>query len=1352
MKITLICLLAFLSIVPLQAQSDYIHFQHIGVNEGLSQSTVLGITQDKQGNLWIATHDGLNKFNGSDFTIYRNNTWESRSIAGNVIHTCLNDSRNRIWAGTNVGLSLYDPTDESFSNFICKQQEKMLGIREIVEIDEHRLLVVPSKGSKLQIFHTNTRQFGDEPLHSQLTSVIPTTINRQDSSIYIGSYQGIYVYSILNNTIRHITSPALENTQILTILQQGNKALWVGTEGKGLFRIDLNNNKTIHFFHSPGQKNGISSNYVRSLAFDSQNRLWIGTSQALDIYDDKSGTFSNHTSNLQEHGSLSQTSVRSIFMDSQGGMWIGTFYGGLNYYHLLRNRFQNIQSTLQSNSLNNNTIGCLYEDENQNLWIGTNNGGVNCYDPHSQSFTHYTQKQGLRANDIKSLYIDKENDLVYIGTHSGGLNILHRKSGRIKTAYEGSSKNIYDIEPTEDGRLWMAGATVLKCFDPRLNKSTNLRLSADGKPLPQETFRNFLRDSKRRLWIGGSKGMAIYTENKGELTVCTLLPADSPLNRVAVNHVFEAKNGIFWIGTSNGIYSFDEQTKNVKQYTTDQGLPNNTVHCILEDASGRLWLSTNKGISCLNPENETFRNYNSKDGLASDEFIDNAGCRGSNGKMYFGSINGIVVFHPDRMLDNQYIPPVIITRLKLFNEVVHAGDNTGILEKNISETKYITLSAGQSMFSLDFAAPNYISSGQNTYAYMLQGFDSDWRYTTNQRTVSYSNLPHGTYHFLVKAANNDGKWNETPTKLTITMLPVWYKTWWATLLYMLFFIAVFYAIFRYFWMRKTMEAQLQMERIDKERQQEVNEMKLRFFINISHELRTPLTLILAPLQEVMPKINDLWIQKQLEYVHRNTNRLLHLVNQLMDYRRAELGVFHLKVKPCSIHQTIEKVIFFYSRMAQQRQIEYTFNSELKDRNILCDPNYIELIANNLISNAFKYTGNGKSITINLKEENNLLLLQVKDTGHGISTDKQKKIFERFYQADSEHFGSGIGLSLVQRLVDLHHGEIKLESEKGKGSEFTVILPTDLSAYTQEEIAENQKNTDEQQNYTTNEQTMYLIGAENNEHSAVTAEEQIDSVQHVTDKEQHKETILLVEDNVDIQQYLSEELGKIYHILQASNGEEALTLIKGREIDLILTDVMMPVLDGIQMCKRIKQNINTCHIPIIMLSAKTDIKEQLEGLQIGADDYIPKPFSMEIVKAKIKNLFLTRYRAIKHYNNSIEIEPEQMHLHPLDEEFLNRAVAIMEKYMDDIEFTTEKFARELCMSRSSLHVKMKALTGETTNDFIRKIRFNRAGQLLKEGRYTVSEVSLMVGFSTPAYFTNCFKKFFGCLPSEYGKNK
>lgn len=621
----------------------------------------------------------------------------------------------------------------------------------------------------------------------------------------------------------------------------------------------------------------------------------------------------------------------------------------------------------------------------------------------------------------------------------------------------------------------------------------------------------------------------------------------------------------------------------------------------------------------------------------------------------------------------------------------------------------------------------------------MEGYDKEWYKQNDISPVSYSNLSAGNYTFLLKAANNDGKWSKEMAVLHVKVLPIWYRTWWALSIFILSFILLILIIFRFFWLRKSMQTEIRMERLDKEKREEISQMKIRFYINISHELRTPLTLIVAPLQELLSSVTGHWEREKLLYIQRNTKRLLHLVNQLMDYRRAELGIFELKPIYDNAYKRVLSNFLNYESLAKRKDIDYNFYSELQDEEVLFDGNYLDLIVNNLLSNAFKYTEEGESISVKLYKENKCIVLQVIDTGIGIPEDKQRKIFERFYQMENGHEGSGIGLSLVQRLVELHHGQITLISEVGKGSTFSVYIPQDKSAYTAEELLENSKEPKGQRVYSTNAHDVDVYDMEIAE---VSSGEKEESNKHGT--------ILIVEDNKELRQYLSNGLSVQFNLIEAENGQKALDLLKDNDVDLILSDVMMPVMDGVKFCKLVKQNLKTCHIPVYLLSAKVDIKYQLKGLQVGADDYIPKPFSMEILVAKMLNMLRTRYRIFERYSNTLEVEPEKITNNAMDEEVLRKAVAIVEKNMSNVDFSTEQFASEMNMSRSNLHLKLKAITGKSAIDFIHKIRFNRACQLLKEGKYTVSEISFMVGYNTPSYFAARFKKYIGCLPTEYGK--
>ncbi|CUP50011.1 hybrid sensor histidine kinase/response regulator transcription factor [Bacteroides thetaiotaomicron] len=1323
---------------------EQITFSYISINEGLSQSTVFSIDQDKRGNMWFATYDGVNKYDGYAFTVYQHNEDDPNSIANDISRIVKTDSQGRVWIGTRDGLSRYDEEKDIFQNFFYEKNGKHLQVNGIEEISPEQLLISTPEG--LIMFDIKESKFIDDSFSTAMHKTIASTLYRQDDQIYIGtSTDGLYTYSITQKTFEKVI-PILGTKQIQAILQQSPTRIWVATEGAGLFLINPKTKEIKNYLHSPSNPKSISSNYIRSLAMDSQNRLWIGTFNDLNIYHEGTDSFASYSSSPVENGSLSQRSVRSIFMDSQGGMWLGTYFGGLNYYHPIRNRFKNIRNIPYKNSLSDNVVSCIVEDKDKNLWIGTNDGGLNLYNPITQRFTSYTLQEdesarGIGSNNIKAVYVDEKKSLVYIGTHAGGLSILHRNSGQVENFNQRNSQlvneNVYAILPDGEGNLWLGTLSALVRFNPEQRSFTTIEKEKDGTPVVSKQITTLFRDSHKRLWIGGEEGLSVFKQEGLDIQKASILPV-SNVTKLFTNCIYEASNGVIWVGTREGFYCFNEKDKQIKRYNTTNGLPNNVVYGILEDSFGRLWLSTNRGISCFNPETEKFRNFTESDGLQSNQFNTASYCRTSVGQMYFGGINGITTFRPELLLDNPYTPPVVITKLQLFNKVVRPDDETGILTKNISETKSITLKSWQTAFSIEFVVSNYISGQHNTFAYKLEGYDKEWYYLTDSRTVSYSNLPQGTYQFLVKAANSDGKWNPIPTALEIIVLPIWYKTWWALLIFFATFAGFITFVFRFFWMRKSMEAQLEIERRDKEHQEEINQMKMRFFINISHELRTPLTLILTPLQEIINKISDRWTRNQLEYIQRNANRLLHLVNQLMDYRRAELGVFELKAKKGNAHQLIQDNFLFYDKLARHKKITYTLHSELEDKEVLFDANYLELIVNNLLSNAFKYTESGQSITVTLKEENGWLLLQVSDTGIGIPINKQGKIFERFYQIESEHVGSGIGLSLVQRLIELHHGRIELDSEENKGSTFSVYLPQDLSVYKPSELASNDEQNEEEQVYSTNSKAMYFIDTEKVENESVES------------GDKKRGTILIVEDNNEIRRYLSNGLADLFNTLEAGNGEEALEKLKDNEVDVIVTDVMMPVMDGIKLCKNVKQNIRTCHIPVIILSAKTDIKDQMEGLQMGADDYIPKPFSLAILTTKIQNMMRTRRRMLDKYAKSLEVEPEKITFNAMDEALLKRAMAIVEKNMDNIEFSTDEFAREMNMSRSNLHLKLKAITGESTIDFIRKIRFNEAAKLLKDGRYTVAEVSTMVGFNTPSYFATSFKKYFGCLPTEYIK--
>ena len=1334
---TLLCIALPVSATTDTFSNNYIPqitFSHFSTNEGLSQSTVVSSCQDKFGRMWFATHDGLNMFDGHRFTIYKNVQKDSTSLINNIIRHVYCDNEGDIWIGTEKGLSYYDNTKDSFRNFPTQNRP----VSGIAEAGDEELMI--AAGGNILFFDTDSWTLKTDCHIGQLESVDATILYRQEDNIWIGTRQdGLFCYSISSKEFRRI-SAFTSNRSIECIIMTSPHSLWIATEGDGLYCLNTTTDTSVNYRHSSNNPEGLSSNYVRSLSKDVYGRLWIGTFNGLSILDKEK--FTNIYSEPFISGSLSQASVRCISRDSQGGMWLGTWFGGINYWHPLRNRFTAIQRQATKNSINDNIISCIAEDEENSLWIGTNSGGVNHYDVSRQGFEYYkitneSESESIESNDIKAIYIDNSSGLVYVGAHAGGLNVIDKKKGTVRHCNNDNDNSapsdVYSIMPKDGKQLWVGTLDGLKTYDKVSGRFIQTQYFDSRTPRASDV-RAILTDSKGRLWIGGGEGILCYQPTESGLKHLALGAETEQFENIFTHSIFESSTRHIWIASRQGLYCFDDRSGRLTLYDTGSGLASEMIFGIEEDSFGRLWISTDNGISCFNPFSSIFRNFSIANGLQTNKFNPNSHCRRDCGEMLFGGISGITAFTPEKMEDNPYTPQPILTSFQVLNKAVRPGDESGIMKSNIIMLPYIRLKHDENSFTICFSAINFLSGPHNSFTYILQGFDKKWN-ETDLNSVTYSNLPHGKYRFMIKAANNDGVWNDQPTILNIEIRPAWYETTIAHLLYILAAILTIIVASRILLNRKEKEKRQELERQEQAHQEEIHQMKTRFFINISHEMRTPLTLIINPLQEMISKSNDSWMRKQLRYLERNAKRLLHLVNQLMDYRRAELGVFKLKIQPENVHKIIKENYAFYEKLATDKKIRYTLSSDLEGKLIYTDGQYLELILNNLLSNAFKYTDRGE-IEVRAYEQEDRLVIEVKDTGAGIPADQQDKIFERFYQADNEHIGSGIGLSLIQRLVELHHGQIKLTSDVGKGSTFTILLPTSSDAYTDEELYSQEGRS----SHKLSSHDMYLVDNEVQE----------EGDRSIEDKK--RGCILIAVDDEEIRNYMKNDLHQLFDIVLAKNGEEALQKMKENLPDIVIADMMMPVMDGRKLCAHIKQNNDTCHIPVIIMSAKTDSKDQLDALKSGADDFMTKPFSMSVLIAKVRNMMRTHHRIHEKATKSMDISPEKLSFNAMDEQILHKAISIVEMNMDNTDFSTEEFAKAMNMSRSNLHLKLKALTGESALDFIRKIRFKEACRLLKDGRYSISEISDMVGFNTPSYFTTCFKKYMGCLPTEYIKKK
>lgn len=1321
-----------------------VFFRKVSLKSGLSNSTVYSIAQDSKGSMWFGTFDGLNKFDGYRFTVYRHQLSDSSSICSNHILCVKRDSADLLWIGTTQGISVYNSQKEEFTNFRVKGIYNPVEVYDIAFVKQKQILLGAHNG--LFVLNRESNKISEVSLFSGIKVFSVLAI---DNYYLVGTLNGLYkYYPVEKKSVLY--GGKLSSCQVSVLLNHpGENQVWVGTEGDGLFLISLQSGEMKQFKHDKNQKYSISSNFIRSLGFDKEQKLWIGTFGGLNIFDPRKEIFHKYLYDISEEGSISQNSIRSIYCDAQGGMWFGTYFGGLNYYHPRKNLFQHLKHKQGKTSLNDNVVSCIVEDKKNGLfWIGTNDEGLNLYDSKNDSFKHFTyneyDKRSLGSNNIKSILIDA-NDNLYIGTHGGGL--FYYKPGtnyfeRVFVSEDAiANKNVYSLEKGCDGTMWIG--TLNGVYKYNLNTQKVVPLSKKlAKQIDNNKITYLKADSKKRLWIGTEKGLYLYSELEEKLEEIQVTQADIDAQIHFVTCVLEAEDGLIWIGTREGLFVYNDVSDNFVFLDVKSGLPNNIIYGILEDEANQFWISTNSGLACYIPEERTFKIYNDADGLQSNQFNMYSFCKAADGKMLFGGINGITSFYPDQMVANPYAPNPVITKLFLFNKQVTPDDDTGILSKSIENTRRIVLKAGQSVFGLEFVVSNFLAGTQNTFAYKLEGFDREWYYTNDIRQINYSNLKPGEYRFLVKAANNDGVWNATPTSLEINVLPNWYATHVAKVSFILLFFALCYFIWRMWSARQATLNSLKFAKMEKIKNEELNKLKMNFFTNVAHEFRTPLTLVLSPLNELLNRnFKEKWVRDQLETMNRSGNKLLNLVNLIMDYRKAESGVFKLKLSRIKATEFFNDIICLFSYSAKKKNINLLYDSGVKDKTYLLDNNYLERIVFNLLFNAFKFTPEGGTITLLVEEKDGCLHLAVTDNGPGIPPEKTNKIFNNFYKLDETLPGTGIGLSLVQKLVQNHHGTIEVSSEPYKNTQFLVKLPVDEAVYSNDERTSDifpakSKASDD-----------FRIGVES------LSSFDVNEIKNNPDNDEDHPLILIVEDDKEVLNYLRTSLVADYRVLTAENGKQGLDVLKREpEIDLIISDVMMPVMNGYEFCRIVKQNIRSCHIPVVLLTAKTETEDEIEGLSTGADDYIAKPFLLSVLQIKIRNILKMKKRMQYHFAEAEGVCAAEITGTQMDEELLNKALKIVEDNIDNSGFSAGDFSREMGMSRSNLHIKLKAITGESTVEFIRKIRINYACKLLKEGRYNVAEISVRTGFNSASYFATCFKKQKGCMPTEYLKKK
>ncbi|MGB5262557.1 MAG: ATP-binding protein, partial [Lutimonas sp.] len=910
------------------------------------------------------------------------------------------------------------------------------------------------------------------------------------------------------------------------------------------------------------------------------------------------------------------------------------------------------------------------------------------------------------------------------------------------------------------------------------SKSSFIHDENNENSISNNIIRSILEDSAGNIWLGTGDGLSkLRAEEKykdsPEFQTFKNIPGDkTSLSHNYILAMYESNIGEIWIGTFGGginrlIYNEQNDDFAFESYSDIDGLPNNVIKGILEDDRNNLWISTNKGLSKFNPENKTFKNYDVNDGLQSNEFQELACLKRENGEMIFGGINGFNVFYPNDIKDNNLPPESVITKLSIFNKAIGVGEEMNgriVLDKPIDQLEEISLKYKENSFSIDFTALHYAAPKKNKFAYMLEGFDEDWIHTSSgKRTASYTHLEPGTYEFFVKTSNNDGVWDATPLVLRIKVIPPFWRTPIAFLFYCLLGIGFVWIFISYTLIGTREKHQLELEHLEKGKNDEIQQMKLEFFTNISHEFRTPLTLIKGPLDYLLKdgdKLDKDSLRFQYRIIQKNTDTLMKLVNQILDFRKLNQGKMKLVVRKGIISDFVQEIGETFQFLAHKKETKFEIHKPDEIVESWYDHDAVEKIVSNLLSNAFKFTPDGGSIDVVVKYETktldisdelrsneqvvNFVRIEVKDSGQGIDVENQKQIFDRFYvdkgPKGQNSEGVGVGLSFVKSLVELHQGTIDVKSDSGKGTTFIVRLPANIEAYKNVEGITCKEDDDPD----------FLARTSEMDSFAIETNDEIEDKNMIKAKSK-KPILLIVDDNEEIRQFISQVFQEYYVIYEAENGKLAFEMAMRIMPNLIITDVLMPIMDGYELCEKLKSTNTTSHIPVIMLTAKISDENELLGRKIGADGYVRKPFDIELLRIQIENILKNRDQLRKRFNVEVNMLPKEVTVNSVDESFLQQAMDIVERNMMNTEFNVEMLVKEMGYSRSNLYLKFKEITGLSSSEFIRNIRLKRAIQLFESSNLSVKEIMYMTGFNTASYFAKCFKKQFGVVPSEYVKN-
>ncbi len=1308
------CLIIYLSIhlcgyaiLPTQ-----FHFRHYNIENGILSNNISSILQDQKGFIWIGTDNGLSRFDGNQFTFYQKSNPLYSGLHANSINTICETNTNGLWIGTENGVYIYNQVQDTFTPFTKKTSNNIKissWINYIIQDKEKNIWIATRKQGVFQ-YNTQTGKLIQYEIPEN-SNIIIRLLNDEQNNIWAS---GPYHLCRLNKVTNKFEIFQIENESTgvysMALWEDSSHQLWIGTWEKGLWKLDPQT-KQVEKYFTPD--NGKSILHIHSIIEYSPEIFFIGSDDGLTIFNPITQESYLYNQYGEESCSLSDKFIYPMLKDREGGVWIGTYYNGINYLPPYCGQFNGYSGSDDIPYFKSRIISRFCEDENGNIWIASDDSGLSCFNPSTMQFLDFNGRKKLNKHNLHALcMIDKD---LWIGTYGDGIQVLNAQTGKIKNynTTNGLDENsIYSIFKDSQGQIWTGSMNGICQYDAQKQHFTPIKHL-------EALIIEIVEDAKGNLWIATQgKGLFRYSPQKNK--EWEKYGLEKGFNSLTVNHLCINKDNEIWAATSEGLYLYNP-LKDIFTYQPLR-LPNECINAILE-GEDCLWLTTAKGLVKYTPATQETQIFTKSDGLQSEAFIMASALKTRNGEFYIGSINGFNTFYPHQLKLNTQKPNVVLTSLEIFNQKIDTQKD-GTLPEAIDHLKEIHLSYKDNVITLNYAALSYCTPQKNQYAYMLEGFDKGWNYVGSQHSTTYTNLPAGTYTFRVKASNNDNIWNEEGTSIRIIVHPPFYLSLPFKIGYVLLFLLALGLLLRYVIRRSEKKHAKAIDELNSKKEIEIHEAKINFFTMIAHEIRTPVSLIIGPLEKIMQSTHIPTNERQeLEIIDRNSQRLLYLVNQLLDFRKVEQKEIRMKFSSQSIKELMQAVCERFSPTLQQNGVNFSVTYPNEHFHADVDKEALTKVLSNLLTNANKYTQSRIEVRFQEHPEKQTFSIEVKDNGKGMNEEELKKIFKPFYQASENKPGTGIGLSIVKGIVEAHHGQIKVTSQQGHGSSFMITLPQK-----QENLS-----AEEEENQAGNPLPEDIIPEQN---ATASMSQKVLPI------------MLIVDDNEDMLHFLSSHFQTSYTIVTAVDGVDALNKLKEQEVAMIISDWMMPNMNGIDLCKAVRNNQLTSHIPFILLTAKTDTEAKITSMNCGADAYIEKPFSLQYLEACIKNLLELRLQLRQKFSQMPTVSINSIAANQNDKVFLEKMNHLIEENLNNEELSVDFLAEKLCISRSGLFVKIKGLANTTPNEMIQIIRLKKAASLLLENQYRINEVSYMVGFNNPSYFSKCFQKQFGMKPGEY----